>query len=97
MLPQRDGLATFDAADQWIKSQSGQRYFLFLQVAARSADAVVGRVVEELKRTRRYNDSTIVLTADYGDPSSGATLSSKHVTDGVKRILQRYGSSLKGG
>lgn len=74
VLPQRGGLATFDAADQWIKSQSGQRYFLFLQVDARSADAVVGRLIDELKRTRRYNDSTIVFTADYGDPSSGADL-----------------------
>jgi Na+-translocating ferredoxin:NAD+ oxidoreductase RnfG subunit len=27
---------------------------------------------------------------------SGATLSSKHVTDGVKRVLQMYDSSLKG-
>ena len=27
---------------------------------------------------------------------SGATLSSKHITDGVKRILQKYASSLKG-
>jgi len=27
---------------------------------------------------------------------SGATLSSKHVTDGVKRVLQRYESNLKG-
>ena len=26
---------------------------------------------------------------------SGATLSSKHITDGVKRILQKYASSLK--
>ncbi|HKC56370.1 MAG TPA: sulfatase-like hydrolase/transferase [Vicinamibacterales bacterium] len=74
VLPRRDGLATFDAADQWIKSQSGQRYFLFLQVDARSADAVVGRLVAELKRTRRYNDSTIVFTAAHGDPGSGETL-----------------------
>ena len=74
VLPQRNGLATFDAAEQWIKSQSGQRYFLFLQVDARSADEVVGRLVAELKRTKRYNDSTIVFTADYGDPSSGDTL-----------------------
>jgi len=28
---------------------------------------------------------------------SGATLSSKHVTDGVKRILNIYEASLKGG
>src|SRR5207247_787894 len=50
------------------------RYFLFLQVDARSADAVVGRVVDELKRTMRYNDSTVVFTADFGDPSPGVTL-----------------------
>ena len=37
-LPQRPGAATFDAADRWIKSQSNQRYFLFLQVDAPSAD-----------------------------------------------------------
>ncbi len=41
---------------------------------ARSADAVVGRLVAELKRTRRYNDSTIVFTAAHGDPGSGETL-----------------------
>jgi tetratricopeptide (TPR) repeat protein len=73
-LPQRPGAATFDAADRWIKSQSGQRYFLFLQVDAPSADLVVGRLVDELKQTKRYNDSTIVLTADHGDPSNGVTL-----------------------
>jgi len=27
---------------------------------------------------------------------SGATLSSKHITDGVKRVLQKYESTLKG-
>ena len=74
VLPRRDGVATFDAADRWMKSQSGQRYFLFLQVDARSADEVVGRLVAELKRTRRYNDSTIIFTAAHGDPSSGETL-----------------------
>jgi tetratricopeptide (TPR) repeat protein len=71
---QRDGLATFDAAEQWIKLQSGQRYFLFLQVDARSADAVVGRLVDELKQRNRYNDSTIIFTADYGEPSAGSVL-----------------------
>ena len=73
-LPQRPGAATFDAADRWIKSQSGQRYFLFLQVDAPSADFVVGRLVDELKQTKRYNESTIVFTADHGDPSNGVTL-----------------------
>src|SRR5262245_3331418 len=74
VLPQRPGAATFDAADRWIKSQSGQRYFLFLEVDASSADLVVGRLVDELKQTKRYNDSTIVFTADHGDPSNGVTL-----------------------
>jgi tetratricopeptide (TPR) repeat protein len=73
-LPQRPGAATFDVAERWMKTQSGQRYFLFLQVDAPSADLVVGRLVDELKQTKRYNDSTIVLTADHGDPSNGATL-----------------------
>jgi Na+-translocating ferredoxin:NAD+ oxidoreductase RnfG subunit len=40
--------------------------------------------------------SPLQLNADIRN-ISGATLSSKHVTDGVKRILQRYQSTLKGG
>ena len=39
--------------------------------------------------------SPLQLNADIKN-ISGATLSSKHVTDGVKRILQKYESSLKG-
>ena len=70
----RDGIATFDAASRWLRQQTGQRYFLFLEVGSDAADAVVGRLVDELKRTRRYRDSTIVLTADHGDAGSGATL-----------------------
>ena len=85
--PQRDGLATFDAAERWMKTQSGQRYFLFLEIDAVSADAVVGRLVDELKRTKRYDDATIILTADHGDPSSGATIddSSLHVPFIIKQ------------
>jgi Na+-translocating ferredoxin:NAD+ oxidoreductase RnfG subunit len=41
-------------------------------------------------------NSQLQLDADIKN-ISGATLSSKHVTDGVKRILQKYQSSLKGG
>jgi Na+-translocating ferredoxin:NAD+ oxidoreductase RnfG subunit len=41
-------------------------------------------------------NSQLQLDADIKN-ISGATLSSKHVTDGVKRILQKYASSLKGG
>ncbi|SHK69288.1 FMN-binding domain-containing protein [Bradyrhizobium lablabi] len=41
-------------------------------------------------------NSQLELNADIKN-ISGATLSSKHVTDGVKRILRKYESSLKGG
>ena len=41
-------------------------------------------------------NSQLELNADIKN-ISGATLSSKHVTDGVKRILQKYQSGLKGG
>jgi tetratricopeptide (TPR) repeat protein len=87
VLSQRSGLATFDAADKWIKAQSGQRYFLFLEVDAAASDAVVGKLVDELKRTRRYDEATIVLTADHGDASSGATIddSSLHVPFIIKQ------------
>jgi Na+-translocating ferredoxin:NAD+ oxidoreductase RnfG subunit len=44
----------------------------------------------------KNGNSQLQLDADIKN-ISGATLSSKHVTDGVKRILQKYGSSLKGG
>jgi uncharacterized protein with FMN-binding domain len=40
-------------------------------------------------------NSPLQLNADIKN-ISGATLSSKHVADGVKRILQKYESSLKG-
>jgi uncharacterized protein with FMN-binding domain len=39
--------------------------------------------------------SPLQLNADIKN-ISGATLSSKHITDGVKRVLQKYESSLKG-
>jgi tetratricopeptide (TPR) repeat protein len=91
ILPQRDGLTTFDVADQWMKSQPGQRYFLFLQVDARSADEVVGRLVAELKRTRRYNDATIIFTAAHGDPSGGDTLDDRSLQ--VPLIVKQPGEA----
>ncbi len=39
--------------------------------------------------------STLQLNADIKN-ISGATLSSKHITDGVRRVLAMYESSLKG-
>jgi tetratricopeptide (TPR) repeat protein len=90
-LPQRPGAATFDAAERWMKSQSGQRYFLFLQVDAPSADMVVGRLVDALKEARRYNDSTIVLTADHGEASDGTTLDDRSLR--VPLIVKQPGEA----
>src|SRR5262249_20533922 len=91
VLPQRSGEATFEAAERWMKSQSGQRYFLFLQVDGPSADVVVGRLVAALKQTKRYNDSTIVLTADHGDPSNGITLDDRSLR--VPLIVKQPGET----
>jgi len=91
VLPRRDGPATFQVAEQWMRSQSGQRYFLFLQVDASSADTVVGRLVETLKQTKRYDGSTIIFTADYGDPSSGAVLDDRSLR--VPLIVKQPGEA----
>jgi len=66
---ERDGLKTYEVAEQWMRMQSGQRYFLFLEVDNRSADAVVSHLVQLLKERKLYDGSTIVLTAAHGDGS----------------------------
>jgi tetratricopeptide (TPR) repeat protein len=72
--PERDGLATSAIAEDWMRMQSGQRYFLFLEVDDSSADAVVSRVVQLLKDRDLYDGSTILLTAAHGDTSARAWL-----------------------
>jgi tetratricopeptide (TPR) repeat protein len=57
-----------EAAGQWLRSQGGQRFFLFVQVGEKDADAAVRRVVEELKTGGLYDEATIVLTADGAEP-----------------------------
>ena len=70
---ERDGLATFSAAEQWLRLQSGQRYFLFIEVNSSNADAVVSKLVQHLKDRGLYDGATIVLTAAHGD-TAGARL-----------------------
>jgi tetratricopeptide (TPR) repeat protein len=71
---ERPGSQTFDAAEEWMASQSGQRFFLFVQVAGRDADATVGRLTGVLKQRGWYDDATIVLVGDRGDVGSGLSL-----------------------
>jgi tetratricopeptide (TPR) repeat protein len=71
---ERNGATTIDAAERWLQSRDGQRFFLFVQVDARDADAAVGRLSAALKQHRLYNDATILLVGDRGESGSGMSL-----------------------
>ena len=70
----RPGGMTMDAAERWLATQEGQRFFLFVQVAAGDADAAVTRLSGLLKDRELYDDATIVLVGDRGDPGTGEAL-----------------------
>jgi tetratricopeptide (TPR) repeat protein len=70
----RDAAQTIDVAEKWVRSLDDQRFFLFVQVDRRDADAVVTRLSSLLKARRFYDDATIVLIGDRGEAASGLTL-----------------------
>ena len=70
----RDGAQTIDAAERWVRLQDDRRFFLFVQVDQRDADAAVTRLSSLLKTRRLYDGATIVLIGDRGDTGSGLTL-----------------------
>ncbi len=71
---ERQGPLTVDAAERWMETQDGQRFFLFVQVNELHADLAVTRLTQLLKERRLYNDATIVLVGDRGDVGSGTSL-----------------------
>jgi len=71
---EREGAQTVDAAERWIQMRSGQRYFLFVQVDGRDADAAVSRLSAALKQRRLYEGSTILVVGDHGEAGSGMSL-----------------------
>jgi tetratricopeptide (TPR) repeat protein len=71
---ERAGSQTIDVAERWMSTQNGQRFFLFVQVAAQDADAAVMRLSAALKERDLYDDAAIVLVGDRGDVGSGLTL-----------------------
>jgi tetratricopeptide (TPR) repeat protein len=71
---ERPGVETIDTAEQWLSTQSDQRFFLFVQVAARDADAAVFRLSSALKRQDWYDDATLVFVGSRGDVDSGLSL-----------------------
>ena len=71
---ERQGALTVDAAERWLQMRSGQRFFLFVQVDGRDADAAVARLSAALKQRRLYDGSTIVVIGDHGEAGSGMSL-----------------------
>jgi hypothetical protein len=63
---ERSGARTAEAALQWLGSQTGQRFFLFIEVPKVDAEAVVGRVVASLKDQSLYEDATMLLVGGRG-------------------------------
>ena len=77
----RDGAATIDAAERWIRTQDGRRFFLFVQVDRRDADIAVTRLSSLLRDLEFYDGSTVVLVGDHGDGTADVGLD-----DAVLRI-----------
>jgi tetratricopeptide (TPR) repeat protein len=71
---ERAGSQTIEVAERWMAAQDGQRFFLFVQVPGRDADAAVMRLSATLKDRELYDNATIVLVGDRGDVGSGMTL-----------------------
>jgi tetratricopeptide (TPR) repeat protein len=71
---EREGSQTIDVAERWMATQTGQRFFLFVQVAGHDADTAVMRLSGALKQRGLYDDATIVLVGDRGDAGSGLSL-----------------------
>jgi tetratricopeptide (TPR) repeat protein len=71
---ERSGSQTIDVAERWLSGQSGQRFFLFVEVPGRDADAAVMRLTGALKQRGLYDDATILVVGDRGDVGSGLTL-----------------------
>ncbi len=71
---ERDGAETMQAAERWMQTQDGQRFFLFVQVDESDAEAAVARLSQALKQRDLYDDATIVLVGDRGDTGTGTTL-----------------------
>ena len=71
---ERDGTQTVTVAERWMESQDDQRFFLFVQVGRDDADVAVTRLVNQLKSRDLYDDATVVLVGDRGDPTAGLTL-----------------------
>ena len=84
---ERDGAQTAEVAAQWLRSQPGSRFFLFVQLNENAAESAVMRLVTTLKELDLYEQATIILTSSRGDSGAGGLLddASLHVPLLVKQ------------
>ena len=71
---ERTGDATTKAALAWLDSQSGQRFFMFVEAPRAGADGVVASVVSRLKEREIYDSATIFVVGGRGSTQVGARL-----------------------
>ena len=63
---ERAGDATAKTALAWLDSQSGQRFFMFVEAPRDGADGVVASVVARLKEREIYDAATIFVVGGRG-------------------------------
>ena len=63
---ERAGTMTFETASQWIRSQDGQRFLLFVEVPAADADRVVRGLTDLLKERQLYDKATLFVVGGRG-------------------------------
>ena len=73
--------------------QTGQRFFLFVQVHGRDADTAIMRLSGALKQRGLYDDATIVLVGDRGDAGSGLSLDDRALRVPLSSSNPRPGKS----
>ena len=71
---ERPGDVTAKAALAWLDSQSGQRFFMFVEAPRAGADGVVASVVARLKERDIYDSATIFVVGGRGSTQVGARL-----------------------
>ena len=84
---EREARSTVDAAERWLQTQNGQRFFLFVQLDQPDADTAITRLTQLLKERRLYDKATIVLVGERGPTASELSLdeASLHVPLLVKQ------------
>ena len=63
---ERPGASTFETAAEWLRSQGGQRFMLFIEIPADGADDVASSLFSLLKERGLYEKATIIVVGGRG-------------------------------